>query len=92
MKRISIPEAGMRVSRCAILQDVGQTADTDTEQRRVGLCFDCEHAQQIRSDRGSTFYRCKLSDTDPTFPKYPRLPVLQCAGYTQKGQTASARD
>jgi hypothetical protein len=85
MKRISIPEAVKRVSRYAILQDVTQTGDTNNEQRRAGLCYDCVHAQRIRSDRGSTFYRCKLSDSDPTFPKYPRLPVLQCAGYTQKG-------
>ena len=84
MKRLSIPEAVKRVSRCAILQDVTQTADTKDERRRVGLCFDCVHAQLIRSDRGSTFYRCKLSDSDPSFPKYPRLPVLQCAGYIRK--------
>jgi hypothetical protein len=84
MKRLSIPEPVMQVSRCAILQDVTEAADTDDEQRRVGLCFDCLHAQRIQSDRGSTFYRCKLSDTDPSFPKYPRLPVLQCVGYTRK--------
>ena len=51
--------------------------------RRIGLCFDCLHAQRIQSDRGSIFYRCKLSDTDPSFPKYPRLPVLHCDGYRE---------
>jgi hypothetical protein len=35
----------------------------------------------MHSDRGSTFYYCKLSETDAAFPKYPRLPVLRCAGY-----------
>jgi hypothetical protein len=35
----------------------------------------------IESDRGSTFYLCELSVADPTFPKYPRLPVLQCSGF-----------
>ena len=47
----------------------------------AGLCESCAHMRQIKSDRGSTFYRCSLSDTDPNFPKYPRLPVLQCSGY-----------
>ena len=37
--------------------------------------------RQILSDRGSTFYLCERAATDPKFPKYPRLPVLQCSGY-----------
>jgi hypothetical protein len=84
MKPISIPEAVMRVSRYAILQDVTEATGTKDEQRRVGLCLDCVNAQRIQSDRGSTFYRCKLSDTDSSFPKYPRLPVLNCTGYSRK--------
>jgi hypothetical protein len=48
----------------------------------VGLCADCAHAQIVRSDRGSVFYLCTLSATDARFPKYPRLPVISCAGYT----------
>jgi hypothetical protein len=47
----------------------------------VGLCADCRFAQRIESERGSVFYLCERSRTDPAFPKYPRLPVLQCAGY-----------
>ena len=35
----------------------------------------------MRSDREAIFYRCSLSATDPQFPKYPRLPVLNCPGY-----------
>jgi len=42
----------------------------------VGLCQDCANAKIIRSDRNSIFYQCRLSATDPAFPKYPRLPVL----------------
>ncbi len=48
----------------------------------VGLCADCAHAQIVRSDRGSVFYLCTLSATDARFPKYPRLPVISCEGYT----------
>jgi hypothetical protein len=67
---------------------VTETKDTAGEERRVGLCGDCLHSQRIQSARGSTFYRCKLADTDPTFPKYPRLPVVHCAGYIrQAGQS-----
>jgi hypothetical protein len=24
---------------------------------------------------------CERSKTDPAYPKYPRLPVLECAGF-----------
>lgn len=58
--------------------------DTRDDRQRVGLCFDCLHSHRIQSARGSTFYRCKLSETDPSFPKYPRLPVLHCAGWIRK--------
>jgi hypothetical protein len=37
--------------------------------------------RRIVSDRDSTFYLCQLSKTDPRFPKYPRLPVMECEGY-----------
>jgi hypothetical protein len=46
-----------------------------------GLCNTCKFLRVIRSDRGSAFYMCERSFTDPGYPKYPRLPVLQCAGY-----------
>jgi hypothetical protein len=40
--------------------------------------------RKIRSSRGSLFYLCQLSQTDKSFPKYPRLPVWQCAGYEKE--------
>ena len=46
-----------------------------------GLCATCVHMRELTSDRGSIFYRCALSDSDPRFPRYPRLPVLLCDGY-----------
>ncbi|HTU35144.1 MAG TPA: hypothetical protein VMF66_15180 [Candidatus Acidoferrum sp.] len=55
------------------------------EIQGVGLCANCVHARQIRSDRGAIFWMCGLSATDSRFPKYPRLPVLACAGYQEKG-------
>ncbi len=55
--------------------------DADRERNRVGLCADCRYMQRIESARGSTFYLCKRSATDHEFPKYPRLPVIQCRGH-----------
>jgi len=51
---------------------------------RLGLCAHCLHARLIESSKGSQFLRCQLSQSDPAFPKYPRLPVLACPGYGQK--------
>ena len=51
----------------------------------AGLCATCAHAAIVENDRGSRFYRCELSKTDPRFPKYPRLPVVACAGYRRNG-------
>jgi hypothetical protein len=59
------------------------------EQRgAAGLCADCLHARRIESARGSRFFLCELSLTDPRFAKYPRLPVLSCSGYTAKEKHA----
>ena len=54
----------------------------------VGLCADCAFARIVRSDKGSTFYLCQHSLTDPSFPKYPRLPVLRVSGYGARCQEA----
>jgi hypothetical protein len=35
----------------------------------------------VESSRGSRFWLCGRSADDPRFAKYPRLPVLQCAGF-----------
>jgi hypothetical protein len=53
----------------------------DTNRVSAGLCLDCEHRAVMRSDRGSVYLRCLRSASDPRFPKYPRLPVITCAGY-----------
>ena len=52
----------------------------------AGLCATCEHCRVIRARR-STFYMCQRSFTDVRFPKYPRLPVVQCIGYTAGAPT-----
>jgi hypothetical protein len=56
-------------------------------QAPAGLCTNCTHARRIESARGSVFFLCQLSVTDPRFAKYPRLPVLSCRGYTPAERT-----
>src|SRR5260370_33864982 len=58
----------------------------------AGLCADCLHARRVESERGSVFVMCQLSVTDASFPKYPRLPVLSCAGYLQKDKPQGSED
>jgi hypothetical protein len=31
--------------------------------------------------RGSTFWLCRLAETDHRYPRYPTLPVVRCAGF-----------
>jgi hypothetical protein len=59
------------------------------ERARVGLCLTCQFSRVIVSDRGSRFYFCERSKTDPRFPKYPPLPVVACAGYEPTPETPS---
>lgn len=46
-----------------------------------GLCPLCRHVQVVRSERGSTFYLCRLARDDPAFPRYPPQPRLVCRGF-----------
>jgi hypothetical protein len=50
----------------------------------VNLCDTCEHQVEVRNTRGSVFSLCARSRTDPAYPRYPRLPVLNCSGYDAK--------
>jgi hypothetical protein len=59
-------------------------ADGAKAAGRVGLCLSCRFAEVVTSSRDSTFYLCTLSATDPSFPRYPPLPVLFCRGYTHQ--------
>lgn len=45
-----------------------------------GLCRTCRHAR-LKTTPRSAFLRCSLADHDPRFERYPRLPVLACAGH-----------
>jgi hypothetical protein len=61
---------------------VTDPSEIDRDERaRVGLCVTCRHASRIANPRGSIFYLCERSRTDPGFPRYPRLPVIACIGW-----------
>ena len=49
----------------------------------VGQCERCAHAHRVTSSRGSVFWRCRVHDEDPRWPKYPPLPVVGCPRFTE---------
>ena len=55
-----------------------------TARPPAGLCDGCRWRRDVESAR-STFVLCSRGLTDPSFPKYPRLPVLTCRGYEPSG-------
>ncbi|MBI1798442.1 MAG: hypothetical protein HYR73_02010 [Candidatus Eisenbacteria bacterium] len=56
-------------------RDRGSTRDP-----RVGLCSVCRHGRTVETPR-SVFWLCDRSKSDPSFERYPRLPVMQCPGH-----------
>jgi hypothetical protein len=59
---------------------------------RNGLCDSCRHQRVVRNTRGSVFSLCERSKTDPRYPKYPRVPVLECPGFEARGGARAAKE
>jgi len=56
-----------------------------------GLCARCAHQRVVPTTRGSAFSLCERARTEPErFPRYPRLPVLACAGFEERDGALSA--
>jgi len=55
----------------------------------AGLCATCQHQQIVRNTRGSTFSLCRRSKTQPEYPRYPRLPVVDCRGWEARRASSS---
>lgn len=51
------------------------------ERPPAGLCDGCAHQRLVGTTRGSEFSLCERSRTEPAYPRYPRVPVLECAGF-----------
>jgi hypothetical protein len=50
----------------------------------AGLCDSCVHQRVVKNTRGSAFSLCRRSKDEPDrYPRYPRLPVSECAGYAR---------
>lgn len=47
----------------------------------AGQCRDCVHAHVTETRRGTAYLRCLRAQTDPHYPRHPRLPVLLCPGH-----------
>ena len=45
------------------------------------LCETCARVREVVTPKGSRFLLCRLSQTDPAYPKYPPQPVVRCDGY-----------
>ena len=46
-----------------------------------GLCLTCRHARLNQTRRGTAYLRCGRSAWDDRLVRYPRLPVIECAGF-----------
>jgi hypothetical protein len=57
--------------------------------RGAGLCDSCRYQRVVSNTRGSVFSMCERSQFDDRFPKYPRLPVLECVGYERRAAGAT---
>ena len=47
----------------------------------IGLCRRCKWSRRVETRRGSIFRLCLRHQEDPSFPKYPTLPVRRCRGF-----------
>lgn len=47
----------------------------------AGLCDACVHQRVVHNTRGSVFSLCLRSREDPTYPRYPGIPVRACPGF-----------
>lgn len=62
-------------------------------QPAAGLCNLCLHQRLVPNTRGSVFSLCERSASDPSFPRYPRIPVLACGGFeADEGRSGASAD
>lgn len=49
-----------------------------------GLCGACRYPKLNETRRGTAYLRCLRAAWDASLPRYPRLPVTQCAGFERR--------
>jgi len=52
------------------------------ELDQAGLCGHCAVCRLVVTDR-SVFYLCSRAASDPSYRRYPVLPVTRCAGHVE---------
>jgi len=57
-----------------------------------GLCGTCRHGHRIDTLRGTRYWRCRRSETDARFPRFPPLPVVACPGWEEAHGTEDVPD
>lgn len=72
-------------------RQAGGAVTIGSSERQAGLCACCRHCRLVDSGR-SVFYLCGRSLTDPSFRKYPPLPVLVCRGFEEPPPEPSRDD
>ena len=60
---------------------MGNEDASTTLDPSVGLCSVCRFVKKQDTKRGAVFYRCGRADQDPSFMKYPPIPIGQCRGF-----------
>ena len=53
---------------------------TDDAPFPESLCHRCQHLRRVTSGKGSTFLMCQ----EPSLPKDPRQPVVDCPGFSPR--------
>jgi 8-oxo-dGTP pyrophosphatase MutT (NUDIX family) len=81
-EEIRLPAEAVEV--LGLLDDTPTRATNFVITPVVGIVGRRAHGRRIVSGRGSAFWLCALASRDPAFAKYPRLPVLRCAGHQPK--------
>jgi len=66
--------------------------DATSARAQIGLCHDCRYTKVIVSGKGSQFFLCLRSEIDSHYRKYPRLPMLQCAGYERYDHSSAPQE
>jgi hypothetical protein len=56
----------------------------------AGLCDSCRHQRLVPNTRGSVFSLCERSKDEPEYPRYPRLPVVECPGWERRPPSHSS--
>ena len=61
--------------------DNDQEISTAVLRQTIGICANCRFRREQATTRGAVFYRCARADDDPSFGRYPPLPVVACRGH-----------